>query len=156
MELVENVCFLEAQVSSVQEHLAQLRRENDSLETVTRGQVCGNCHQSGHNRNRCRGLKCDFHMKCTMKDKHPEFTKALGEAQKMVATLKKKTLKPQKQTLEQFTLQMQKSRGSFFAVMRHRLKKLNPIKYLKRQDLDKDFVYLPRVLGNKIPPESDD
>ena len=155
MELVENVSVLEAQVASAQEHLSQLRRENDSLETVTRGRVCGNCHQSGHNKNRCRGLKCDSHMKCRMKDKHPEVAKSIGEAQKMVATLKKNS-ETAKQTLEQFMLQMQKSRGSFFAVMRPRLKRLNPIRYLKRQDLDKDLMYLQRVLGNKIPPESDD
>ena len=51
---------------------------------------------------------------------------------------------------------MQRSRRSFFAVMRPRLKRLNPIKYLKRQDLDKDLMYLQRILENKIPPESDD
>ena len=139
----------------VDSHLSQLRRENDSLETVTRGRVCGNCHQSGHNRNRCRSLQCDSHMKCRMKDKHPEVAKSLVEAQKMVATLIKNS-ETAKQTLEQFTLQMQKSRGSFFALMRPRLKRLNPIRYLKRQDLDKDLMYLQRVLGNKIPPESDD
>ena len=155
MELVENVSFLEAQVATAQEHLSQLRRENDSLETLTHGRVCGNCQQSGHNRNTCRGVQCDSHMKCRMKDKHPEVAKSLGEAQKMVATLKKNS-ETAKQTLEQFTLQIQKSPGSFFAVMRPQLKRLNPIRYLKRQDLDKDLVYLQRVLGNKIPPESDD
>lgn len=39
MELVENVSFLEAQVATAQEHLSQLRRENDSLETLTHGGV---------------------------------------------------------------------------------------------------------------------
>ena len=76
MELVENLTFSEAQVASAQEHLSELRRENDSLETVTRGGVCGNCHQSGHNRNTCRGLQCDSHMKCRMKNKHPEVAKS--------------------------------------------------------------------------------
>ena len=112
MELVENVSFMEAQVASAQEHLSQQRRENDPLETVTRGRVCGNCHQSGHNRNPCRGVQCNSHMKCRMKDKHPEVAKSLGEAQKMVAALKKKS-ETAKQTLEQLTLQMQKSRGIF-------------------------------------------
>lgn len=41
MELVENGTgsFLEAQVSSAQEYLSQLRRENDWLQTVTHSQV---------------------------------------------------------------------------------------------------------------------
>ena len=143
MELVENVSFLEVQVSSAQQHLSQLRRENDSLETVMCGRVCGNCHQSGHNRNRCRGLQCDSHMKCRMKDKHPEVAKSLVEAQKMVATVIKNS-ETAKQTLEQFTFQMQKSRASFFAIMRPRLKRLNPIRYLKRR---------PRQRSD-VPPKS--
>lgn len=155
MELVENVSFLQAQASSAEEYLSQMRRENDSLQIVTRGRVCGHCHQSGHNKNTCRGLQCDSHLKCRIKDKHPEVAKSLNETQKMVETLKK-NLETAKQTLEQFTLQMQRSRGSFFAVMRPRLKRLNPIKYLKRQDLDKDLMHLQRILENKIPPESED
>lgn len=113
MELVENVSFLEAQVSSAQEYLSQLKRENDSLENVARGRVCGNCHQTGHNKNKCQGLQCDSYMKCRLKDKHPEVAKSISETQKMVATLKKNA-ETAKQTLEQFTLQMQGSRGSFF------------------------------------------
>ena len=155
MELVENVSFLEAQVSSAQEYLSQLRRENDSPQTVTRGRVCGHCHQSGHNKNKRRGVQCDSYKKCRIKDKHPEVAKSLSETQKTVETLKK-NLQTAKQALEQFTLQMQRSRGSFFAVMRPRLKRLNPIKYLKRQDLDKDLMYLQRILKNKIQLESDD
>lgn len=48
------------------------------------------------------------------------------------------------------------ARKFFLAVMRPRLKRLNPIKYLKHQDLDKDLMYLQRTLENKIPPESKD
>ena len=36
MELVENVSFLKAQASSAEEYLSQMRRENDSLQIVTR------------------------------------------------------------------------------------------------------------------------
>ena len=89
MELVENVSFLEAQVSSAEEYLSQMSRENDSLQTVTRGRICGHCHQSGHNRNTCRGLQCDSHLKCRIKNKHPEVAKSLSETQKTVETLKK-------------------------------------------------------------------
>lgn len=36
-ELVENVSFLEAQISSAEDHLAKLKGENDLLQTVSRG-----------------------------------------------------------------------------------------------------------------------
>ena len=93
-----------------------------------------------------------------MKDKHPEVAKSLGEAQKMVATLKKKfrNRKTNPRAIHVADAKQQKSRESFFVVMRPRLKRFNPIRFLKRQDLDKDLMYLQRVLGNKIPPESDD
>ena len=42
-------------------------------------------------------------------------------------------------------LQLQRSHGNFFAVMCPRLKRLNPVKYLNRQELE-----------NKVPPESED
>ncbi|KAK2549850.1 hypothetical protein P5673_029672 [Acropora cervicornis] len=40
--------------------------------------------------------------------------------------------------------------------MRPRLKRLNPVKYLNRQELDKDLLYLHKALENKVPPESED
>lgn len=61
-----------------------------------------------------------------------------------------------KQKLEQFTLQLRRSRGSFFAAMRPRLKRLHRIKYLNKQDLNKGLLILHRALENKIPPESED
>ena len=42
-------------------------------------------------------------------------------------------------------LQLQRSGGNFFAVMRPRLKRLNPVKYLNRQELDKDLLYLHKA-----------
>ena len=53
-------------------------------------------------------------------------------------------------------LQLQRSRGNFFAVMRPRLQRLNPVKYLNRQELDKDLLYLHKAFENKVPPESED
>ena len=70
-ELAENVSFLEAQISSAEDHLAKLKGEHDLLQTVSRGRICSHCHQSGHNRNNCRGIACDSHTKCKLKDKHP-------------------------------------------------------------------------------------
>ena len=53
-------------------------------------------------------------------------------------------------------LQVRRSRGNFFAVMRPRVKRLNPVKYRNRQELDKDLLYLNKALENKVPPESED
>ena len=154
-ELVENVSFLEAQISSAEDHLAKLKGENDLLQTVSRGRICSHCHQSGHNRNNCRGIACDSHTKCKLKDKHPELGKSISETQKMLTVLRKNK-ETAKQSLEQFMLQLQRSRGNFFAVMRPRLKRLNPVKYLNHQELDKDLLYLHKALENKVPPESED
>ena len=155
-ELVENVSFLEVQIASAQEHLRKLKEGEDSLKTVPScGRVCSHCHQVGHNRSGCRGKACDSHLHYALKDKHPELMKSVSEAQNMVVTLTK-NWQTAKHPLEQFMLQIQRSRGSFFAVMRPRLKRLNPIKYLNRQYLDKDLIYLHKALDNKIPDESED
>ena len=154
-ELVENVSFLEAQISSAEDHLAKLKGENNLLQTISRGRICSHCHQSGHNRNNCRGIACDSHTKCKLKDKHPELGKSISETQKMLTVLRKNK-ETAKQSLEQFMLQLQRSRGNFFAVMRPRLKRLNPVKYLNHQELDKDLLYLHKALENKVPPESED
>ena len=146
---------MEAQISSAEDHLAKLKGENDLLQTVSRGRICSHCHQSGHNRNNCREIACDSHTKCKLKDKHPELGKSISETQKMLTVLRKNK-ETAKQSLEQFMLQLQRSRGNFFAVMRPRLKRLNPVKYLNRQELDKDLLYLHKALENKVPPESED
>lgn len=51
----------------------------------------------------------------------------------MVTVLRKNKEKA-KQSLEQFMLQLQRN---FFAVMRPRVKRLNPVKYLNRQEMIK-------------------
>ena len=154
-ELAENVSFLEAQISSAEDHLAKLKGEHDLLQTVSCRRICSHCHQSGHNRNNCCGIACDSHTKCKLKDKHPELGKSISETQKMLTVLRKNK-ETAKQSLEQFMLQLQRSRGNFFAVMRSRLKHLNPVKYLNCQQLDKDLLYLHKVLENKVPLESED
>lgn len=154
-ELEENVSLLEVQISSAEEYLAKLRQENDSLETVTRGRICSRCHLAGHNKNSCRGMPCDSHRKCRLKDKHPELSKTISDTQKNLKLLRKNK-ESAKNTLEQFVMQIQRSRGNFFSIMRPRLKALNPIKYINRQELDKDLLYLRRALENKVPPESED
>lgn len=154
-ELIENVSFLEAQPLSSEEHLAKLKRENDQLETVTCGRIWSNCHKPGHNRNTCRGTACDSHTKCRLKDKHPELGKSISVTQKNISLLRKNK-DIAKQTIDHFMLQVKRSCGSFFSIMRPCLKQLNPVVYLKRQQLDKDLLYLHKILENKVPPESED
>ena len=102
-ELVENVSYLEAQISSAEDHLAKLKGENDLLQTGSRGIICSHCHQSGHNRNNCRRIACDSHTKCKLKDKHPE-SESISETQKMLTVLRKnKETAKQSLGLEQAT-----------------------------------------------------
>lgn len=154
-ELSESIRLLEVQVMSAEQHVQKLKAEENSLETASRGRICSLCHQVGHNRNRCRGTACESHLSCRLKDKHPELKKDISEGQKIVTSLKK-NLNNARQELEQFQFQLTRARGNFFAIMRPRLKQIDPIKYLHRQALDKDLLILQRVLGKNIPPETDD
>jgi len=108
-----------------------------------------------HNRNNCKGVACESHLYCGLKDKHPELKKSVSEGQKIVSGLKK-NLDTARQELEQFKMQITRARGNFFAIMRPRLKQIDPIKYLHRQSLDKDLLILQKALGKTIPPEADD
>ena len=136
--------------------MAKLKGENDLLQTVSRGRIFSHCHQSGHiNRNNCRSIACDSHTKCNLKDKHPEVGKSNSKTQKMLTVLRKNK-ETAKQSLEQFMLQLQRLCGNFFAVMRPPLKRLNPVKYLNSQELDKDLLYRHKALEKKVPPESED
>lgn len=53
--------------------------------------------------------------------------------------------------LEAFKIARQRSSASFFSVMRPRLKRQNPVKYVNRSSLDKDLLILKKALENKIP-----
>ena len=48
-ELVENVSFLEVQISSAEDHLAKLKGENDLLQIVSRGRICSHYSHSIYN-----------------------------------------------------------------------------------------------------------
>ena len=117
--------------------------------TLSRGRICSHCHQFGHNRNNCRGIACDSHTKCKLKDKHPELGKSISETQKMLTVLRENK-EMAKHSLEQFMLQLQRLHGNFSAVMCPRLKCLNPVKYLNHQELDKDLLYLHKALENNV------
>ena len=135
--------FLEVQISSAEDHLAKLKGENDLLPfpteefavTVISLAITGTIATE---------IACDSHTKCKLKDKHPELGKSISETQKMLTGLRKNK-EMAKQSLEQFMLQLQRSRRNFFAIMRPRMKRLHPVKYLNRQELDKDLLYLHNV-----------
>ena len=89
------------------------------------------------------------HTKCNLKDKYPELGKSISETQKMLTVLRKNK-ETAKQSLEQFMSQLQRLCGNFFAVMRPPLKRLNPVKYLNSQELDKDLLYRHKALEKKV------
>jgi hypothetical protein len=90
-----------------------------------------------------------FHT-CRLPAKHPEVSKELQELKNLIKDLEKKEAKA-KNDLELFSSARQRAASSFFAVMRPRLRKQNPIKYIDRSALDKDLLVLKKALGNKIP-----
>jgi len=52
-----------------------------------------------------------------------------------------------------FCASRQQAKSSFFVIMRPRLRKQNPAKYLDRSALDRDLMILQRALRNKVPLE---
>ena len=68
----------------------------------------------------------------------------------MVKDLEKRQEKL-KNEFDIFKAARERAASSFFAVMRPRLRKQNPIKYVDRGALDKDLMILKKALGNKIP-----
>ena len=52
-----------------------------------------------------------------------------------------------------FAASRQRAKSSFFAIMRPRLRKQNPAKYVDRSALDRDLMILQRALENKVPLE---
>ena len=91
---------------------------------------------------------CLARKKCRLKDRHPALSKAINDRQKNLALLRKNK-ETAKHTLDQFLMQIQTLCGNFFSIMRPRLKATNTIKYINRQELDKDLLYLKRILEIK-------
>jgi len=52
-----------------------------------------------------------------------------------------------------FSASRQRAKSSLLAIMRPRLRKQNPAKYLDRSALDRDLMILQRALRDKVPLE---
>ena len=72
--------------------------------------------------------------------------------QRELKELEQKYLKA-KSDYDVFSASHQRAKSSFFAIMRPRLRKQNPAKYLDRSSLDRDLMILQRALRNKVPLE---
>lgn len=158
IELSENLKILEVQVQSAKSHLQGKQKVLDDLPKAheRRGKVCAICHTSGHNRAKCNEVPCHDVNFCKLKDKHPELLNDIRTLQRELKELEQKYAKAKNET-DVFNASRQRAKSSFFAIMRPRLRKQNPAKYLERSALDRDLMILQRALKNKVPlDESND
>lgn len=152
LEMAENLKVLEVQVESAKRHLQGKQRAVDDLPKVheRRGKVCAICHTSGRNRAKCNKIPCENVNFCKLKDKHPELMNDIRTLQRDLKELEQKYAKA-KSDCDVFNASRQRAKSSFFAIMRPRLRKQNPAKYLERAALDRDLMVLQRALKNKVP-----
>lgn len=151
-ELSENLKLLEVQIESAKSHLQGKQKALEDLPNAyeRRGKVCAICHTSGHNRTNCKKSPCDDVNSCKLKDKHPELMTDIRTLQRELKELEQKYTKA-KSDYDVFSASRQRAKSSFFAIMRPRLRKQNPAKYLDRSALDRDLMILQRALRNKVP-----
>ena len=150
VQLSQDVQLMQVQLNSAKHQLALRKKEIDDCEKNKGVKICSSCHLPGHTKLKCQNGSClDFHS-CKLPAKHPEVNKELQELKTLIKDLEKKETKA-KIDLELFSSARQRAASSFFAVMRPRLRKQNPIKYIDRSALDKDLLVLKKALGNKIP-----
>ena len=150
--------LLEVQVQSTKSHLQGKQKMLDDLPKAheQRGKVCAISHTSGHNRAKCNEVPCHDVNFCKLKDKHPELLNDIRTLQRELKELEQKYAKAKNET-EVFNASRQRAKSSFFAIMRPRLRKQNPAKYMESSALDGDLMILQQPLKNKVPlDESND
>jgi len=151
-ELADNVQIKKTLLSSAEEELLKVTRENESLTPLSaiRARVCGICHKSGHTKPKCSSSPCASHEDCGLRDKHPELKQKIAELQKEIKRLQQ-DYNDAESKLKSFSESRTKASTSFFAVMRPRLKVRNLIKYSDRVHLDRDLLILEKALHGKVP-----
>ena len=93
---------------------------------------------------------------CKLKDRHPELLNDIRTLQHELKELDQKHDKAKDET-KVFNASRQQAKSSFFAIMRPRLRKKNPAKYLESTALDRTLMILQQALKNKVPlDESND
>jgi len=83
---------------------------------------------------------------------HPELLADIRTLQRELKELEQKFGKAQSDH-GVFAASRQRAKSSFFAIMRPRLRKQNPAKYVDRSALDRDLMILQQALKNKVPLE---
>jgi len=83
---------------------------------------------------------------------HPELLADIRTLQRELKELEQKFGKAQSDD-GVFAASRQRAKSSFFAIMRPRLRKQNPAKYVDRSALDRDLMILQQALKNKVPLE---
>ncbi|KAL9979392.1 hypothetical protein ACROYT_G017048 [Oculina patagonica] len=151
-EMKENLLVLEVQISSAVDELQKLKSEQEKLTPLAaiRGRICNRCHQTGHTKTTCKAAPCESSSNCKIREKHPEIKNKISALQAELKDLQKQHEK-HKGELENFTAAREKSKSSFFSVMRNRLRLQNLPKYTDRLKLDKDLLVLQRALRNEVP-----
>ena len=113
---------------------------------------------SKHTKTTCKSRPCESSNNCKIREKHPEMKAKILSLQAELKELQKQHEK-QRSELETFVAAREKSKSSFFSVMRNRLRLQNLPKYSDRLKLDKDLLVLQRALRNEVPnwdPEESD
>ena len=146
--------LLEVQVQSAKSHLQGKQKMLDDLPKAheQRGKVCAVSHTSGHNRAKYNEVPYHEVNFCKLKDKHPELLNDIRTLQRELKELEQKCAKA-KNEMEVFNASRQRVKSSFFAIMRPRLRKQNPAKYLERSALNRDLMILQWALKNKVPSD---
>ena len=142
------------QVESAKSHIQGKQKALEDLPSVheRRGEVCAIFHTSGHNTTNCKKIPCNDVNTCKPKDKHPELLADIRTLQRELKELGQKFAKAESDH-DVFAASRQRAKSSFFAIMRPRLRKQNPAKYVDRSALDRDLMILQRALKNKVPLE---
>ena len=159
-EMNENLLVLQVQITSASGQLQKLKAEQQEFTSLAaiRGRICNRCHRSGHTKTTCKSSPCESINNCKIREKHPEIKNKISSLQAELKELQKQHEK-QSSELEKFMASREKSKSSFFSVMRNRLRLQNLPKYTDRLRLDKDLLVLQRALRNQVPqwkPEEGD
>ena len=140
-EMKENLVILEVQITSASGELQKLKAQQEELTPLAaiRGRICNRCHQSGHTKTTCKARPCESSYNCKIREKHPDIKTNISSLQAELKELQKQHEK-QRSELESFMAAREKSKSSFFSVMRNRLRLQNLPKYTDRLKLDKDLL----------------
>ena len=159
----QSVSHLVREIEEIQEEIeiAIGKKESMTVEPSERPSVgsqkstCTHCHFRGHRRSSCRMQTCTSYLQCGMLLYHPEHRKMQNEVDHTIKSLRLQ-LKKKNDELSAVRAVGERTRMSFFSIMRPRLKDLDPIKYSRRHVIDRDLRYLGAACNHRIPSQDVD